>query len=436
MGESFPLLAEPGTRAFRYHSGFLAVNGEDRTVRLTDGDVGGAGRLIAFVGSYSNPSNPDAGGIDVFEISRDGQALTALSRVSEPKEAGYLVYAPTMRTLYAVDERKSDGRGPVQPAARVHAFAVDQRDGRLSWLNSRLAPGPRPTFLSVNEYQRVLVSANHGDFEHVERVVRTPEGKWTVEYVYDDSTVLLYDLEQGGHIGELRDVKVLAGHGKDPNFSPQAGGHAQASAHAHCAVFDPSGRYVLVCDKGTDQILVYAPGSALQLVSTYRFPVTTGPRHIAFDSSSSIAFVTCEFASNLASFAFDAACGELSILDQVRTTEPSYDGVNEPAEVRVHPSGRFVYVNNRGEDSIAWFRIDNTGKLTRLGHVSIARSIHPGLAARSFALDPTGSFMLVADRPANLVRSYSVDGATGELAPLAEVPVLEPAFVSFAELSG
>jgi 6-phosphogluconolactonase len=102
--------------------------------------------------------------------------------------------------------------------------------------------------------------------------------------------------------------------------------------------------------------------------------------------------------------------------------------------VRVHPSGEFVYVNNRGEDSLAWFRTGPDGTLARLGHVSLGTSVHPGLAARSFAFDPTGSFVLVADRPANLIRSFAVDLVDGSLRPLAEAPVLDPAFIAFAEL--
>ena len=65
--------------------------------------------------------------------------------------------------------------------------------------------------------------------------------------------------------------------------------------------------------------------------------------------------------------------------------------------------------------------------------VGLAASLHPGLAARSLAIDPTGSFLLVADRPANLVRSYAIDRGTGELAPLTDVPIGQPAFVTFAE---
>jgi len=392
-------------------------------------------RLLAFVGSYENSPNPHGGGVYGFEVSSDGSQLIFLNQVDQPKMAGYLVYAPSSGTLYAVDERKTDGRGPVGPAARIHAFAVNQHDGNLMWLNSQLAPGPFPTFLSMDEAKCVLVSANHGSFDHIERVIQTIDGDWTTEYLYDDSTVVLYDIESDGKLGKVRDVQILTGHGKDPNDSPQAGGHGQASAHAHCAVIDPSGRYVVVCDKATDQILVFRLGSKLERVSTYQLPPETGPRHITFDPPSGRAFITFEFSSEIASFDFDASVGELRLIDKQSTVEHTYDGPNEPAEVRVHPNGALVYVNNRGEDSVAWFQIGSGGELSRFGYVPIAKSIHPGLAARSFTFDPTGTFMLVADRPANLVRSYAVNAKNGNLNLLAEASVPNPAFIVFAELS-
>ena len=394
----------------------------------------GVPRLVAYVGSYATPDRPDSGGIFALAVSRDGKALDHLSRSPEPRQAGYLAYSPGTGTLYAVDERKNDGRGPVEPPAAIHAFSVDRDNAALRWLNSLPAPGPRPTFLSLDREGKRLVTANHGDFDHVERVVRTDDGGWSVEYVYDDSTVLLYGLEPDGAIARLLDVKVMEGHGTDPNFSPQAGGHGQSGPHAHSAVVDPSGKYVLVGDKGTDQIRVYALGASLEPVHEYQFPPETGPRHIAFDHATGNAFVTCEFSSDLACLSFDPESGKLRLLDQISTVAPLHEGLNEPAEVRVHSNGRFVYVNNRGEDSLAWFRIGPAGQLERLGHVPLATSIHPGVAARSFAFDPTGSFILLADRPANVVRSYGIDPETGGLTELADVEVPEPAFVEFVEL--
>ncbi|MDQ4490824.1 lactonase family protein [Sinomonas sp. ASV486] len=398
-----------------------------------DGTAHTVPRLIAYVGSYATQT-PGSGGIFALGVSSDGTALAHLGRSPEPQQAGYLAYAPTTGTLYAVDERKNDGRGPVEPPAAVHAYSVGPHDAKLSWLNTLPAPGPRPTFLSVDEEKKLLVTANHGDFDHVERVVRTDDGGWTVEYVYDDSTVLLYALQPDGALAKLLDVKVMDGHGQDPNSSPQAGGHGQSGAHAHSAVIDPSGQYVLVGDKGTDQIRVYALGTALEPVSEYQFPPETGPRHIAFDPQTGNALVTCEFASDLASLSFDRNSGKLRLLDQVPAVGQAHEGLNEPAEVRVHPNGRFAYVNNRGEDSLAWFSITEGGRLERRGHVPLAPSVHPGLAARSFAFAPGGAFILLADRPANTVRSYAVDPETGALAELAETAVPEAAYIEFVEL--
>jgi 6-phosphogluconolactonase len=391
-------------------------------------------RLVAYVGSYENSPNPGGGGIYALELSPNGETLTPLTQTAEPKQAGYLVYAPSLQTLYSVDERKTDGRGPVGAAASVHAFAVNVQDASLRWLNSCLAPGPYPTFLALDEAKHILVSANHGSYEHIEHVVQTEDGSWDTQYLYDDSTVVVYALENSGQIKAISDVQILKGHGKDPNRSPQAGGHGQASSHAHCAVIDPTGNFLLVCDKGTDQILVFRLGAKLELASSYQMPQETGPRHLAFDPVSGLVLVTLEFSSQLASFEFNTDSAELQLLDQKATVTPEFKGLNEPAEVRVHPKGKFVYVNNRGEDTLVWFALDSAGCLSRLGDVPLAKSIHPGLAARSFTFSLDGSLMLVADRPADSLRLYAVDEQHGSLQFLNETHVPNPAFIVLTEL--
>lgn len=391
-------------------------------------------RLVAYVGTYGVAPGTTGGGIHVLAVSRDGTTIEAIGHAPEPKDAGYLVYAPDRGTLYAVDERKTDGRGPVDKPAAVHALAIDPATGALEWKGCAIAPGPRPTFLDYSAQHGLLVSANHGDFQHVEKVVRKSDGEWAIEYVYDDSTLVVYPLDAAGSPERASDVHVFSGHGKDPNFSFQNGGHAQSNPHAHCAVIDPSGRYVIVCDKGTDRIETFRLGRKLDHAHTLQFPEETGPRHIAFDPVSGLAFATLEFSSTIASLRLDSHTGALERLSEISTLTPSYTGPNEPAEVRVHPDGGLVYVNNRGEDSLSWFRADAQGVMQRLGGITLAPSIHPGLAARSFTFYPTGAFLLVADRPAHLVRSYAVCPKTGALTWLAQLPVPDPAFVAFADL--
>ncbi|MBB3303909.1 MULTISPECIES: beta-propeller fold lactonase family protein [unclassified Enterobacter] len=389
------------------------------------------GKTIVYVGTYGDEKNP--GGIFAIEVAGAGELFVPIKRTHTPKLAGYLTYDAGTHTLYSVDERKNDGRGPVEPPASIMAFRVNLVSGVLTALNSHVAPGPRPTYLNLDRQNRRLACANHGDFDHVEKAI-FKNGQWVSEYVYDDSTVIIFSLNDDGSIAGISDLVVLEGHGKDPNRSPQAGGHAQASPHAHSAVFSPDARFLLVCDKGTDRILVYAANAKLELVHSYQFAEETAPRHLEFASAERI-YLTCEISSELASMRFDADTGEIELIDKVKTIANNFNDLNEPAEIRVHPSGEFIYVNNRGEDSLAWFSVSLDGTLKREGHVQLAKSIHPGLAARNFTFAPCGKYLVIADRPDNCIKSYSVNSQDGSLHHNATFNVPQPAFIEFVRLN-
>ena len=102
-------------------------------------------RLIAYVGR-NHVDRFEGGGISVFEISADGSSITPLPGGVEdmPKRAGYLAYAPKAGVLYAVDERKTDGRGPKKPASGVLSFRVDPQSGKLTFLNKQPTVGAMP----------------------------------------------------------------------------------------------------------------------------------------------------------------------------------------------------------------------------------------------------------------------------------------------------
>lgn len=387
-------------------------------------------RRLALVGAYAQLDG-EVGGVSVVEVRDDADTLTltVLDRVGEPTEAGYLVHDPRTQRVYVVDERKTDGRGPVGPPAAIHEFALDPVSGRLEHRGATPVPGPFPTYLALDADRRLLLCADHGGFEHVEKIVHHEDGTWGTEYVYDDSTVLVHRLAADGTIEELSDVVVLGGHGPDPNTSAQSGGHAQASAHAHSVTIDPSGTFLLVGDKGADRILVYRLGETLELASTYASEPQTGPRHLAFDPVSGRLYCDLEFASELLVLDFDAESGAISPVSRCSTLAGDVGRTNEPADLRVHPRGGLVYVNNRGEDAVAWFSIADDGTPRWMGSVPLAASAHPGVAARSIALAPDGALLLVTDRPAGLLRAYRV-ADDGSLTDAATLPVPGAAFVT------
>jgi 6-phosphogluconolactonase len=391
-------------------------------------------RLIAYVGR-NHVDRFEGGGISVFEISADGSSIASLPGGVEdmPKRAGYLAYAPRAKVLYAVDERKTDGRGPKKPASCVMSFKVDQESGALTFLNQQPTVGAMPASVTVDEEKRLLFTANHGFFDHVVKAVETADGKWVEKFEYDDSTVVQYGLEEDGSIGEVQDVHVLTGYGTDPNDSPQGGGHAQASPHAHIVVIDPTGKFLVVCEKAGERIYVYRIGGRrLTLASVYQCPAGTGPRHAAFDKKGRM-FMTCEFSSELWSFNFDGSSGVLSFIDK-QSTLSGFTGRNETATLQVHPNGRFVYMNNRGQDDVVWFGISEDGHLKKAGRVELSKSGDPKDATRCMTLSPDGAFLLVPDRPADVIRSYAVDANDGGLKVLTEVPVQNPVFIQFVEL--
>jgi 6-phosphogluconolactonase len=313
------------------------------------------------------------------------------------------------------------------------SYKVDPQSGKLTFLNKQPTVGAMPASITVDEEKRLLFTANHGFFDHVVKAVETADGRWVEKFEYDDSTVVQYGLEEDGSIGAVQDVHVLTGYGTDPNDSPQGGGHAQASPHAHIVVIDPTGKFLVVCEKAGERIYIYRIGGRrLTLASVYQCPAGTGPRHAAFDNKGRM-FMTCEFSSELWSFDFDSSSGVLKFIDK-QSTLSGFTGRNETATLQVHPDGRFVYMNNRGQDDVVWFSISEDGHLKKAGRVELSKSEDPKDATRCMTLSPDGAFLLVPDRPADVIRSYAVDANDGSLKAMTEVPVQNPVFIQFVEL--
>lgn len=385
-------------------------------------------------GGLAQIEKPRGGGIAVFEIGEDGHTMIYKTTVPKPAKAGALYYAKSTHILYAVDEKKTGGRGELASGASVYAFRVNPDTGLLEYINHVPAMGPNPTDVIAIPEKNILYTASHGGFDHVEKIVQTGDGSWNLTYEYDDAGTAQYMLNDDGSIGSVIDVALHRDHGQDPNESPQHGGHAQASGHAHCTVVAPDGKFLLVGDKGADRIYVYHIGSSLRLAALHQFGAYSGARHIAFDPvRPGRIYVTLEFSSELASFNFNTETGELSEIDRISTVASDFTGRNEPATLRVHPNGRYIYVNNRGEDTVVTIETDEKGTLRRTHAFPLGKSVDPGIATRQLALTPDAAYLFVPERPAYAIRILAVN-ADGTLTDRSAVPIDNPVYVCFAEL--
>lgn len=119
---------------------------------------------------------PHGGGIAVYEVAPDGYRLEYRGAVPCPVRAGALYYASETHILYAVDEKKTGGRGELASGSAVYAFRINPETGMPEYLNHVPSMGPNPTDVVALPEKQVLYTASHGGFEHVEKIVQTGDG--------------------------------------------------------------------------------------------------------------------------------------------------------------------------------------------------------------------------------------------------------------------
>lgn len=376
------------------------------------------------------------GGISIYELGADGHSLTYKGYFPDPPRASALTFAKQTGTLYGVNQLKGKGRHDWRNGSCLWAYRIDPESGMLTEIDRARTITGNPEAMTMIPGRNALVMCTTGGNDHVEKIIQTTAGKWETYYEYDDGAMALWQLKDDGTIDGILDVAIHNEHGPDPSPSPQHGGRCQITGHPHSAMVDPSGSYVLTGDKGSDKIYVYRiQGNALRRVFELWLGDCVGGRHIEFDPvKPSRLYMTTEYSSELFAFELDLQTGILTQLDRISTISPDFTGRNEPATLRVHPSGRYIYVNNRGEDNIVTVAVDENGRLTRRHAFQLSRfEGDPVNATRQFELSPDNRYLFVAERPANLLHILGVNG-DGTLSEVESVPVVNPSSICFVQI--
>ena len=237
-------------------------------------------------------------------------------------------------------------------------------------------------------------------------------------------SVCVLKLRADGSLDAACDFVQHLGSGIDPA--------RQTGPHAHSVTLDKTGRYALVPDLGLDKLLIYqfdATRGMLEpgVVPWIKLPPGAGPRHVALHPGGRFAYLINELNSTVAALAWDRKARGFRALQLVSTLPEGFDGANSGADIHVAASGRFVYASNRGHDSIATYRIDaRSGGLSLVGHAATQ-----GRTPRSFCLDPTGRFALVANQDSDSIVTFRIDARSGTLTPTGHVaPVPTPVCVT------
>jgi 6-phosphogluconolactonase len=328
---------------------------------------------------------------------RTGQ-LESRGLMAEFARPTWLHMHPSLPVLYAVSELGNDGHSE----ASVYSMAVDAASGQLHVLNNVSSGGGGATHLAVDAHSGTLFVANYGS-----------------------GSVAALSLLVDGRLGAVTSVQRDSGTGPSPR---------QQSPHAHSVELDPSHRYLISADLGADRIFIYHFDARTRQLAPADPPATivapgSGPRHTAFQPDGRLLLLVTELSADLQSYRWDARHGRLQLLHSVSTSSPDFKGERSASEVAISRDGRFVYVANRGEDTLLVYALQPvSGELALLQRLAAQGHVPWGME-----FDLSGRWLLVANQGSDSVNVFAVDAANGKLSgPQATLSVPKPSSVAFA----
>ncbi|MFQ6034280.1 MAG: lactonase family protein [Sedimentisphaerales bacterium] len=349
--------------------------------------------LPVYFGTYTWPENSSKG-IYRSILDLETGKLSAPVLVAKAKNPSFLEIHPNGKFLYAVSEAGGAGS--------VSAYAIDTDGGGLKFLNRQPSGGAGPCHVSIDHVGRNLLVANYGG-----------------------GSASVIPIKADGRLG--KPTGFVQHHGSSVNPKRQKG------PHAHSINVSPDNRFAFVADLGIDKIMIYRLDVEKGTMVANSPPFVevkpgAGPRHFAFHPNGKYAYVINELDCTLTAFAYEPASGALTEIQTITTLPNGFDGSNTCAEVRVHPSGKFVYGSNRGHDSIVVYRVDlANGILTFVEHETADIK-----TPRNFNIDPTGKFCLVANQGKDSVVVFRIDQETGALEPTGhKISIARPVCVRF-----
>jgi 6-phosphogluconolactonase len=340
--------------------------------------------VYVYVGTFTSPSRNGRGeGIYVFRIDEGSGDLAHVQTLEGVANPSFLALHPSRPLLFCNN---------AEPEGGLSAFAIDEADGRLSFLNRQGSGGAGPAHVSVHRGGRWVFGANFGA-----------------------GSVCMLPLQDDGRLGPPSDVVQHRG-------PPGPVRGRQDGPHAHQIVPAADGRFVLVNDLGLDRTYVYLPDTILGKLVPNDPPFAAanpgaGPRHLAFHPSRRFLYVLNEIDSTVTVFAWDGQAGAATPLGTVSTLPPGHAGDNSTAQIVAHPNGRYLYASNRGHDSIALFSLDHEGRdLSPVGHVPTG-----GRTPRNFNLDPTARFLYAANQDSDTIVVFRLEEDGRRLEPTGHV---------------
>ena len=238
-------------------------------------------------------------------------------------------------------------------------------------------PKSQKIYLALNS-DRTIVRASVSSEGRLVEEARWPSGGGEPSYIDGDRTgqylaVANFDASVESTIAvfrvgeklELIATRSTTGHGPLDR---------QDRPHFHGAKFSPDNKFVYGCDMGGDQVIAFpfdaASGKVGEQILAYKTAAGSGPRHILFHANGKYAYVLNSLNSTLGIFRLNPD-GKLSLVEMLSTLpDSSYKGYNHPGHIESDATGKYLYISNRGHNTLGVFAIGAEGRLKNLQWIS------------------------------------------------------------------
>ncbi|GBG94607.1 6-phosphogluconolactonase [Ligilactobacillus salitolerans] len=316
---------------------------------------------------------------------------TKTKEVSTP-EAAISIGGPTYIRLTAQGDllavESADNLGGIASYQTADSDFIDNNDV--------LHEGASPCYIGIDNQRKLAFSAN-----------------------YHKGEILVYRINADHTLTQTDQVVVT---GKGPR-------EEQDSAHVHFTDLTPDGRLAAV-DLGSDRIYVFdiLNDGTLKQVSVLKLAAGYGPRHLVFAPNGQYAYLAGELSSQISTLKYDQSSGSFSEIQTLPTIPADWTEHNGAAAIKISSDGKFVYLSNRGYNSIAVFAVQADNQLQLVQQISTE-----GDFPRDFSLDPSEEFVLCANQNTDNATLYSRNQENGKLTCIQQdIPLPEGVCVLFA----
>ena len=320
-----------------------------------------------IVGTYTNAGSE---GIYKLIMNSNGNLYKKqlLVKVENPS---FLAVSKRGEFVYAVQENE---------IGKVFAYKWNEEKNRLIEIENMETAGKHPCYVSLNHNNKSIAFAN-----------------------YSSGNIGFVEVNENG--GFKSDIQVKQHKGKGtllPN---------QEKPHAHCTKFYKN-NFLYAVDLGIDKVLKYTIDNNEMIKSEIVLESKNGDgfRHLIFHPTKNISYVVNEFSNSVMVSQIEKETGVFNKIQQVSTLPKGYEKESFAADIQISNDGKFLYISNRGQNSIAIFSIDIEGLLTFITTESVR-----GNWPRNFMLTKDNNFLLVANQFSNNIVVFKRDENTGML---------------------